>query len=265
MVSTPPDAGHSDPQPPSPDRPDSDYPPHSVPAPSAPDFPLPLPLPPEIHEALANVMDQVRSLGKDSKFEAPGNRGYNFRGIDDCLNAIGPALRNERIVVLPKLINSTRETVEVGQNRTPMSFSKVAVRYRFLGPAGDWADVVVPGEAFDAGDKSISKAMSVAFRICLIQTFALPTDEPDPDSQVYERSTYERKTITNGDASNGNPSADAARQLLLNEVKTRGLDPAGVSAAFTAETGQDIRECQDAKVITDFIEMLDVPAKVTNG
>ena len=29
--------------------------------------------------------------------------------------------------------------------------------------------------------------MSVAFRTALLQALALPTDEPDPDSQVYER------------------------------------------------------------------------------
>jgi hypothetical protein len=30
--------------------------------------------------------------------------------------------------------------------------------------------------------------MSVAFRTALLQTLSLPTDEPDPDSQSYERS-----------------------------------------------------------------------------
>jgi hypothetical protein len=46
----------------------------------------------------------------------------------------------------------------------------------------------VLGEAMDSGDKAVAKAMSVAFRIALLQALALPTDEPDPDSYSYERS-----------------------------------------------------------------------------
>ena len=41
----------------------------------------------------------------------------------------------------------------------------------------------------DSGDKATAKAMSVAFRTALLQALALPTDEPDPDSQSYERSS----------------------------------------------------------------------------
>ncbi len=40
----------------------------------------------------------------------------------------------------------------------------------------------------DGGDKATAKAMSVAFRIALLQALALPTSEPDPDSSSYERS-----------------------------------------------------------------------------
>jgi hypothetical protein len=38
----------------------------------------------------------------------------------------------------------------------------------------------------DSGDKSLSKAMSVAWRTFLLQTFHLPTNDPDPDSEGYE-------------------------------------------------------------------------------
>jgi hypothetical protein len=34
---------------------------------------------------------------------------------------------------------------------------------------GDHIDTETPGEAFDAGDKATAKAMSVAFRTCLLQ------------------------------------------------------------------------------------------------
>ena len=45
----------------------------------------------------------------------------------------------------------------------------------------------MPGESMDFGDKGAPKAMSVAYRIALLQTLCIPTDDPDPDSQSYER------------------------------------------------------------------------------
>jgi hypothetical protein len=69
----------------------------------------------------------------------------------------------------------------------PSRESTVEVCYRFYGPGGDFVEAVVPGEAMDFGDKGVAKAMSVAYRIALLQVFAIPTDDPDPDTQVYER------------------------------------------------------------------------------
>jgi hypothetical protein len=43
------------------------------------------------------------------------------------------------------------------------------------------------GEAFDMGDKATAKAMSVAYRTCLLQALTIPTDDPDPDESSYEQ------------------------------------------------------------------------------
>jgi hypothetical protein len=66
---------------------------------------------------------------------------------------------------------------------------KVKVTYTFIGANGDSIKATVVGEAMDAGDKATAKAMSVAFRTALLQALSLPTDEPDPDSSSYERSS----------------------------------------------------------------------------
>lgn len=139
---------------------------------------------PPVHQALAAVMADVTHVGKSGKNQS---QGYNFRGIDGVLNAVGPALRRHGVMVLPELAEMSERTVEVGKNRTAMNAVTVKVRYFFVGPDGDHLQVLVPGEAMDSGDKAVSKAMSVALRTCLIQTLALPTDEPDPDEHTYER------------------------------------------------------------------------------
>ena len=49
----------------------------------------------------------------------------------------------------------------------------------------NFLDVEAAGEAFDTGDKAVSKAMSVAWRTALIQTFFLATGDTEPDEQQY--------------------------------------------------------------------------------
>lgn len=139
---------------------------------------------PTITELLARVMADVTHVGKDGYNK---QQSYNFRGIDAVVNAVGPAFRAHGIVPKPILKKVTYEDILVGGNRTPMTRCTVEVKYRFKGPGGDYEDVTVPGEAFDSGDKGTAKAMSVAYRIALLQLLALPTHEPDPDESSYER------------------------------------------------------------------------------
>lgn len=140
---------------------------------------------PSIVESLSAVMNDVSAVGK---FDHNTQHNFSFRGIDAVLNAVGPSLRKHGVVVVPLLQSEVYGTVEVGRNRTQMSHCRVEVIYRFYGPDGSHIDCQVPGEAMDSGDKATAKAMSVAFRTALIQALSLPTDEPDPDAQSYERS-----------------------------------------------------------------------------
>lgn len=144
----------------------------------------------KIQEALANVMADVQAVAKKERNNA---QGFNFRGIDSVVNAVAPALRAHKVVVVPLVEDYTYNTVEVGKNRTSMAHVIVTVRYRFTGEEGDSLDALVIGEAMDSGDKAVAKAMSVAFRIALLQALALPTDEPDPDASSYERSEAKPK------------------------------------------------------------------------
>lgn len=137
-----------------------------------------------IYEALSAVMAEVGAVRKGDYNE--GQR-FNFRGIDAVVNAVSPALRRHGVIVTPKVESIEYGTVEVGRNRTPMGHVRVLVTYTFTHVTGGTVAATVPGEAMDSGDKATAKAMSVAFRTALLQALCLPTDEPDPDSQSYER------------------------------------------------------------------------------
>lgn len=138
---------------------------------------------PTVHEALAAVMEDVRAVRKGDR---NSQQGYQFRGIDAVVNAVGPALRKHGVIMVPAHVESHYRDVQTSTGKASRECT-VIVTYRFYGPAGDSIDVMAPGESMDFGDKGAPKAMSVAMRIALLQALCLPTDDADPDSSSYER------------------------------------------------------------------------------
>ena len=141
-----------------------------------------------IYQALGAVMKDVSAVGKNGKND---HDGYRFRGIDGVTNAVGPALRKHGVIVVPTVIEREYETVIVGARDTKMASVRLLIKFTWYGPEGDSIESVTAGEAFDRGDKATAKAHSVAFRTAMIQTLCLPTDEPDPDEESYERSAHQ--------------------------------------------------------------------------
>jgi hypothetical protein len=133
---------------------------------------------PTIQDCMADVMADVTYVGKDG-FNS--QQGFKFRGVDDLVNALGPALRRHRVVVLPELLDSTHDQVTPQSGKVAQR-TVVRMKYRFVGPDGDELACSTVGEALDSYDKATTKALSQAYKYALLQVFALPTDEPDPDS-----------------------------------------------------------------------------------
>jgi gp68 len=136
-----------------------------------------------VHQALSKVMGDVQAVKKDSKNQA---QKFNFRGIDAVMNAVGPALRKHGVTILPEDVEVHRSNGTTANGKQTAEVV-VKVTYRVYGPAGDSIHGKVAAEAMDFGDKAIAKAMSVAYRTFLLQALTIPTDEPDPDSESYER------------------------------------------------------------------------------
>jgi hypothetical protein len=138
----------------------------------------------KVQECITEVMKTVRAVGKDS---TNTQQHFNFRGIDAVVNALSPAMREVGLSVRPSGILSITHEPFQSKSGTSGTAVNVIVEYTFTGPDGDELKSVVAAEANDYGDKATPKAMSVAFRTCLLQAFALPTDETDPDAQSYDR------------------------------------------------------------------------------
>ena len=145
-----------------------------------------------VHSGLMAVM---RSVGGLAKRDRNAQGGFNFRGIDATMNAVGPALREHGLMVIAACRSAEHGEILVGKNRTPMGHARVVMEYTLVGEDGSTLVGSAPGEAFDSGDKATAKACSVAYRTWWLQTLCLPTDEPDPDQHTYERSESPRDVV----------------------------------------------------------------------
>jgi hypothetical protein len=141
----------------------------------------------QIHTALHNVMKDVGAVKKNDRNDF---QQFMFRGVDAVVNAVYPALVAHKVTVQPKVLSYEYSTIDVGKGSQskPMGHARVIVEYTFTSAEdGSSASASAAGEAFDSGDKATPKAMSVALRTALLQALMLPTDEPEPDAQTYER------------------------------------------------------------------------------
>lgn len=166
---------------------------------------------PTVHQAWSLVMEQVQTIRKTGR---NNDQHYNFRGIDEVLSAVGPALRAHNVTVIP-----TAESVEMERYQTKsgalMQGVIVKMRYTVYGPAGDSFAGSAYGQAADSGDKSIPKAESVAYRVFLLQALTVPTDDPDPDQYSHERALDQPVNQEN--------PVFAVRRRLLELAGSRGL------------------------------------------
>jgi hypothetical protein len=112
--------------------------------------------------------------------------------------------------------------------------------YTVVGPMGDSFAGSAYGEAADSGDKAVSKAQSVAYRVFLIQALSIPTGEPDPDSESHERAADPRVE---------------ARVELGRLCKSLKLDPAIVGKRFLSDYGVSVMSA-DAETITGFAAII---------
>jgi len=136
-----------------------------------------------IYESIAAIMQEIPAIGKDKKNQ---QQNFNYRGIDDVMNALQPILSKHRVFVVPEVLAQNREERKNSKGGTLM-YSIMQIKYSFFAEDGTSISAVVVGEGMDSGDKASNKAMSVALKYAFFQVFCIPTEEmPDPDADAPE-------------------------------------------------------------------------------
>jgi hypothetical protein len=168
----------------------------------------------KIYSAISAVAKAMSGPGV-AKGRKNVQQGYQFRGIDDVMNALSSALPESGMVILPRVMERTE--VE-RQTKSGGALFYVTLRVEFDLVAvedGSRHTVVTYGEAMDSADKATNKAMSAAYKYLALLTFCIPTEAtPDTDADF---TTHEVAAVKSAKSVTG-----------LNEKSGTTIDPVQV-------------------------------------
>lgn len=174
-----------------------------------------------IYQKLNHVMKEVGVVGKNQK---NSTQGYRFRGIDDMLNALYPALTKHGVFMTPRCLSERNEIKDVVRSNGKAGVDKhvtIMMEYDFYAEDGSKVTVgPVPAEGLDSGDKATNKALSAALKYALIQTFSIPTEdmaEGDLESPTIESKAQKLNAVTNLNQSTKAKVATVTNRSVLAE------------------------------------------------
>lgn len=131
-----------------------------------------------IFKKMSEVMKDVKAVTKDQKNV---QQGFKFRGIDQFVNALYPALTKHGVFMTPRATQFNQELKEVTRSSGKTGVDKhvaIMMEYDFFAEDGSKVTVgPIPAEGLDSGDKATNKALSAALKYALIQTFCVPTED----------------------------------------------------------------------------------------
>ncbi len=127
----------------------------------------------KVIEKITKVMEIVQFLKKDGSV-AFGNTKYKYLSEGKITENIREACLKVGLVIIP------HKTEHIESNTNTMA--KVKIIYRVYDKeSGEFLEGEMIGYGSDAGDKSIYKGITGAYKYFQRQLFAIPTNETDPD------------------------------------------------------------------------------------
>jgi len=152
---------------------------------------MPATKPKSVLEALHNVQKSLATSGL-AKEGANTFDGYNFSGIDQVYNNLGPLLAEHKLLILPQVLERSEQ---VYQNAKGTQMVRTVIRVRFVCKSVDCEGeehIETFGEAADRSDKSTNKAMSAAMKYAMINAFCIPivpgsVDDADTETPVPDQ------------------------------------------------------------------------------
>jgi len=191
-----------------------------------------------IYKAIPVIMAEMSAIGKDRR---NGQQGYSFRGIDDVYNAMHPLLAKHGVFMLPEVVKDETEERKTKSGGL-LIYRKLTVKYTICASDGSSVSCVTMGEGMDSGDKASNKAMSTAQKYAFFQVFAIPTNDPEADSESASHEVAPKAVDLSRD-----PDVLALMKNLMAKAADKAGEKENNRALLTQYAGDKagiIRACQ---------------------
>jgi len=178
-----------------------------------------------VYKAISAVQGEMAVVGISKDRTNHQGSGYQFRGIDDVLNALAPILAKHKLVIMPRAIRRemTERTSKAGG---ALFYVTLEVEYDFISAVdGSMHTAKGIGEAMDSGDKGTNKAMSAAYKYVCFQAFCIPTEgDNDTDNHTHEVRAYKPSP-----ARQETPKTPIKPKTYIGKIDdvTKGVSPTG--------------------------------------
>lgn len=204
----------------------------------------------KIFSSLVGVMADIGAIGKDKKNQ---QQGFMYRGIDDVMNALQPALVKNKVVIIPEVLEESREERVTAKGGTMFSV-RLRMKFTFAAEDSSTISTVVIGEAMDSGDKATNKAMSIAYKYACFQTFCIPTEEmknADPDGYIPEpskkKTPIKKIEPLEETTEEEDPIIDATKIKVLKEMLVKkGISEDAVTGRYKVKSIKNLTVTQFA-------------------
>ena len=197
---------------------------------------------------MKNEKWKVKDIGAITKDQKNQAQGFKFRGIDQFVNALYPALTKHGVFMTPRAVQFNQELKDVVRSSGKTGVDKhvsILMEYDFFAEDGSKVTVgPIPAEGVDSGDKATNKALSAALKYALIQTFSVPTEDmAEADLETLELGRSTSKPLQNNsttlNALNNGETLIATTTAVVTPLKKsnfRKTKPALLETATTTAT-----------------------------
>src|ERR1700722_9824041 len=115
-----------------------------------------------IYKKMNDVMKDIRAIGKDQKNTV---QGFKFRGIDQFVNGLYPALCKNGVFITTEVLDKQEIIKDVERSSGKKGVDKhvsLTMKYTFHAEDGSSVSSSVASEGLDSGDKGTNKELSAA-------------------------------------------------------------------------------------------------------
>lgn len=128
-------------------------------------------------QKIAAITGELGAISKERKKDS--QLSYGYQSIDDVVNALNPLLAKYEIAIFEEVLKLETSDVSIGTKQAVRANVQIAYHV-----TDGKTTIVTHGAAIkiDYSDKSVTQAMSMAYKYAMIRLFAIRTkDTLDPD------------------------------------------------------------------------------------